>query len=173
MAKALVRDFEGRMNESMDRLRVLYAEHGPALLRYLRRLTGRGDWAEDLLQETFVQALKGPERLDAAASPKAWLFAIARHLGINAVQRRREVAPLVEEVAAPEAERPDPRRDEMREAIAGLPEKQREALQLRLGEGLSYEEIARVLEVPVGTVRSRLHAGVRVLRELLGREGEL
>ena len=156
------------MDEPMNRLRVLYAEHGPALLRYLRRLTGRAESAEDLLQETFVQALRGLERLDSALSPKAWLFAIARHLGINARQRRREALPLVDDLAAGPQERPDPRREDMREAIAALPEKQREALQLRLAEGLSYEEIAQTLNIPVGTVRSRLHAAVKGLREALG-----
>lgn len=157
------------MDESMNRLRGLYAEHGPALLRYLRRLTGQAESAEDLLQETFVQALKGLERLDAALSPKAWLFAIARHLGINARQRRRDMLPLAEEMLRPQ-ERPDPRREEVREAIAALPEKQREALQLRLAEGLSYEEIAQALDIPVGTVRSRLHAAVKSLREAMGQE---
>lgn len=157
------------MDESLHRLQGLYAEHGPALLRYLRRLTGRADAAEDLLQETFVQALKGLERLDAALSPKAWLFAIARHLGLNARQRRRDALPLVEELAEPQA-RPDPRREAMREAIAALPDKQREALQLRLVDGLSYEEIAQTLDIPVGTVRSRLHAAVKGLRSALGQE---
>jgi RNA polymerase sigma-70 factor, ECF subfamily len=160
---------EGRMDESMNRLRGLYAEHGPALLRYLHRLTGRADAAEDLLQETFVQALRGLERLDAALSPRAWLFAIARHLGINARQRRRDTLPLADEMAKPQ-ERLDPRREAMREAIAALPDKQREALQLRLVEGLSYEEIAQALDIPVGTVRSRLHAAVKGLRETLGQE---
>ncbi len=158
------------MDEPVNRLRSLYAEHGPGLLRYLRRLTGRGDWAEDLLQETFVQALKGLERLEAAASPRAWLFAIARHLGINARQRRRDVLPLHDEMVAGPQGRPDPRREDLREAIAALPEKQREALQLRLGDGLSYEEIAQALGVPIGTVRSRLHAAVKTLRQSLGQE---
>lgn len=158
------------MNGPINRLRLLYAEHAPALLRYLVRLTGRRDTAEDLLQETFVQALKGLERLDAATSPKAWLFAIARHLGINARQRRRVLLPLSEDLAV----RPDrelaSRREDVREAIAGLPDKQRETLQLRLGDGLSYEEVAHVLGIPVGTVRSRLHAAVKALRASLDQE---
>jgi len=158
------------MESSLDRLRALYAEHAPMLLRYLYRLTGRRDEAEDLLQETFVQALKGLDRLEAAASPKAWLFAIARHLGLNARQRRREMLPLDGQLAAPADNEPDARLERMREAIAALPEKQRDALQLRLGEGLTYEEIAVVLDIPVGTVRSRLHTAVRSLRELFNQE---
>lgn len=158
------------MDSSLNRLRLLYAEHGPALLRYLRRLTGRAEGSEDLLQETFVQALKGLDRVDAALSPKAWLFAIARHLGLNARQRRRDLLALPDELPAGPRERPDPRREDMREAIAALPDKQREALQLRLTDGLSYEEIAQVLDIPVGTVRSRLHAAVNTLRDALRQE---
>ena len=63
--------------------------------------------------------------------------------------------------------RADPRLDEMRQAIAELPGQQRQALELRLREELSYEEIAAVLDIPLGTVRSRLHHAVRRLRQLL------
>jgi RNA polymerase sigma-70 factor, ECF subfamily len=157
------------MDERRDRLRGLYDEHSPALLRYLRRLTGRSETAEDLLQDTFVQALMGLDRLEMAASPRAWLFAIARHLGINAVNRRRNLLPLADDVAATVSPA-DPRRQDMREAIAALPEKPRETLELRLGNALSYEEIAQVLGLPIGTVRSRLHAAVKALRQSLGQE---
>jgi RNA polymerase sigma-70 factor, ECF subfamily len=158
------------MNEAMARVRGLYDEHGPALLRYLRRMTGRAETAEDLLHETFVQAMRGLRQLEQAASPKAWLFSIARHLGINAVQRRRLAVPLSEGMAAAQAAEEDPRLERMRTAIADLPDTQREALQLRLRDELSYEEIAEVLGVPVGTVRSRLHNAVKGLREQLRNE---
>jgi RNA polymerase sigma-70 factor, ECF subfamily len=156
------------MDEPMADVRALYDEHGGALLRYLRGLTGRGDLAEDLLQETFVQAIRGLHQLRDVDSPRAWLFAIARHLGLNAIRRRRVTLPLSEDLdaAAPACEE-DPRPERVRRAILDLPELQREALQLRLREGLSYEEIAAVLGVPVGTVRSRLHHAVRNLRERL------
>src|SRR5512143_743674 len=90
----------GAMEEPMVQVRALYDEHGGALLRYLRGLTGRAELAEDLLQETFVQAMKGLDRLREAASPRAWLFSIARHLGLNALQRRRATLSLSEDIAA-------------------------------------------------------------------------
>ena len=143
----------------------LYREHGAALLSYLRRRFGRGDAAEDLLQETFVQAVRTPARMEAATSPRAWLFAIARNVGLTAARRRRDTVPLASDVAVQSGPRPDPRVAEMREAITALPDTLREALELRLGAELSYDEIASVLNIPVGTVRSRLHQAVRQLRE--------
>lgn len=146
-------------------VRTLYDEHGGALLRYLKGLTGRTEVAEDLLQETFVQAMRGIEQLRRAHSAKAWLFSIARHLGLNALRRTRVTAPLPEGLAVAPGCEDDPRREEVRQAISELPEPQREALSLRLSVGLSYEEIAQVLSIPVGTVRSRLHNAVRSLQE--------
>ncbi len=160
------------MDEPMMHVRALYNEHGGALLRYLRGLTGRPDAAEDLLHDTFVQALKGLEQLRRADSPRAWLFSIARHLGLNAVSRRRATLPLPENIAASEKRDGDARTEHVLEAIANLPETQREALQLRLRDGLSYEEIAEVLRIPVGTVRSRLHNAVKLLRATLNRTEE-
>lgn len=150
----------------MTRLQVMYDQHGPALLRYLRRLTGHSATAEDLLQETFVQALRAPDRLETVISPKAWLFTIARNLGLNALRGRRRHQALVEQIAAPEPADAD-QHEELLRAIAGLPPEQRETLELRLREELSYAEIADVLGIPVGTVRSRLHLAVKRLREAM------
>jgi len=155
------------MDEAMVRVRTFYNEHGGALLGYLTRLTGRAETAEDLLQETFVQAMRRPDRLGNAASPRAWLFAIARHLGLNAMRRPRLTVPLPEGMVAVPCHEEDPRLEQVRRAIVDLPEPQREALSLRLAQRLSYEEIADVLEIPVGTVRSRLHNAIKNLRERL------
>ena len=73
----------------------------------------------------------------------------------------------MEEPAASEAGEADPRLERVRSAIEVLPEAQREALELRLRDGLSYQEIADVQNVPVGTVRSRLHHAMRRLREIV------
>lgn len=147
-------------------LETLYKQHGPGLLAFLQRRFGRGQAAEDLLQETFLQALRRMDRLGRAVSPRAWLFGIARHLALTAVRRRRVFSPLPDSLAAPEPV-DDARLDRMRQAIARLPDGQREPLELRLRDELTYDEIAEVLEIPVGTVRSRLHYSVRRLRDEL------
>jgi len=148
------------VDEAIQQVEALYSAHGPALLGYLRRSFGGADPAEDLLHETFVQALRRLDRLNEAASARAWLFGIARRVGLAALRRRR-MEPLAAEPAAAEPEEADRRLDAMRRAIGRLPALHREALELRLVEGLSYEEMAAVLDVPVGTVRSRLHHAVR------------
>jgi RNA polymerase sigma factor (sigma-70 family) len=157
------------VDDAVNRVEGLYNAHGQALLGYLRRSFGHAEAAEDLLHETFLQALRGLDRLTAAASPRAWLFGIARRVGLAALRRRR-MQPLPDGLAAAEAGQADERLERMRRAIGRLPPPQREALQLRLVEELSYEEIAAVLEIPVGTVRSRLHNAVRMLGGLVARD---
>jgi RNA polymerase sigma-70 factor (ECF subfamily) len=145
----------------------LYNAHGAALLAYLRRGFGRCAAPEDMLQETFVQAMRRPQRLAAAQSPRAWLFGIARHIGLTAARRHRPAQPLD---ANQHADQAVPQIADLRELIATLPPALRETLELRLRERLSYEEIAQVLGIPMGTVRSRLHAAMQQLRRDMNEE---
>ena len=149
----------------MAELERLYHEHGPSLMRFLRSRHGAEE-AEDLLHETFVQALRRLDRLKAATSPRAWLFGIARHLSLTAHRRRRPTTQIDADLPAT-VEQVDPRLEVMRQAITELPEQQRQTLELRLREEMSYEEIAAALDIPLGTVRSRLHHAVRRLRKTL------
>lgn len=151
------------MNDALTRLETLYRDVGPGLLAYLRRRFGDRQAAEDLLQETFVQAVRRVEWLTEAVSPRAWLFGIARHVALTAQRRHRRLQPLPAdlETVGPSA---DPRLESVRRAIAELPDVFRETLELRLRDGLTYEEIADVLQIPVGTVRSRLHHALQRLR---------
>jgi RNA polymerase sigma-70 factor (ECF subfamily) len=151
------------MGPAATPLEALYRDVGPSLLCYLRRGLADAQAAEDLLQETFCQALRRRERLSQAASPRAWLFAIARNLAATAHRRRRTAGPLPAELPAVERVE-DPRLEPVRRVIAGLPDGLRETLELRLRHELRYEEIAAVLGIPVGTVRSRLHHALRRLR---------
>jgi RNA polymerase sigma-70 factor (ECF subfamily) len=149
----------------MDRISALYREHAPALLGYLQRAFGSAGSAEDMLQETFLRALQGADRLAAAVSPRAWLFGVARHVGLDAIRRGGRLGPLPQDMPAPPAPSGDDRVDQVRRAIDRLPDEQREALELRVTGGLTYEEIAAAVDVPIGTVRSRLHNALRRLRE--------
>ena len=149
------------------------------------RLVGPLD-AEDIVQETFLRAFRGLESFRGESSLKTWLYAIA----LNRVRVRRgtlarlrslfgsarsDAGPdfsLVDGLAdgglSPEenAARSEERR-RLRTAIRALPEEFRLAVVLRDLEGLSYEEVAAVLSVPVGTVRSRLSRGRALLKEAL------
>ncbi len=147
-------------------IQMLYEVHGPAILLFLRRFVSDSDAAADLLQETFAIALASESELQKAISARAWLFGVARNLAHNSIRRKRPISALGADPPAAETES-DERLERMREAIDGLPNILRETLQLKLQQDLSYEEIAAVLSIPVGTVRSRLHHAVQRLRERL------
>ncbi len=153
----------------MDSLESLYRTAGPALQAYLSRHVGRRGDAEDLLQECFVIAARQSDSISVADSPRAWLFGIARNLvrEHHRRQARTTTATLVAEPAAMSPPSGDERVDAMRAAIDRLPEAQREVLELRVSQDLSYVEIAAALAIPVGTVRSRLHHAVAALRNRL------
>jgi RNA polymerase sigma-70 factor, ECF subfamily len=153
--------------KAMAEIEALYHSHGEAILLYLRRNFAGVSAAEDLLQETFVHAMGSGDACAKAASPRAFLFGIARHVGLTAARRvKRGRAEKLEDIAV-ETTAGDEALEEMRAAIGKLPEQMRETLEFRLRYALSYEEIAEVLEVPVGTVRSRLHTAMRMLRDEL------
>ena len=154
------------MNTSIEWIEGLYRETGPQLLAYLARRLGDLPAAEDALQETFAAVLRHPERVQAAASARAYLFGIARNLATAAGRSRRETDLLSPDLAAEELT-VDPRLELMREAMTRLKPEFREALELRLRHELSYQEIADILDVPLGTVRSRLHHAVNQLRRAI------
>lgn len=155
------------MDDRLATLEQLYHRTGPRLLRYLQRHVSDSAVAEDLLQETFVVAAQQYDKLAAARSHEAWLIGIARNLARTHRRRMllRTTVSLSAELTQQKAQNDDARLEEMQATIERLPEPQREALQLRLCEGLSYAEIAEVLDVPIGTVRSRIHHAVAALRE--------
>jgi RNA polymerase sigma factor (sigma-70 family) len=155
----------GAFEDRLVQIEFLYQSHGPALLQYLRRAFGHCAPAEDLLHETFLAAMDAGDSCLQASSSRAYLFGIARHVGQTAARREKTRRTTPFPVVELAAETADPALVVMREAIGNLPEPLREALELRLRERLTYEEIAMVLAIPVGTVRSRLHTAVKVLRQ--------
>ena len=145
----------------------LYQECAGSLLRFFTRRHGSEDAARDLVQETFLQLAREPQRADHVASPRAYVFGIARHLSIASWRRRRPDLTSEEDLLTVPAPQADPRVEAAREVIAAMPDLQREILDLRLHQDLSYQEIASVLAIPVGTVRSRLHNAIETLRASL------
>jgi RNA polymerase sigma-70 factor (ECF subfamily) len=159
-------DIHGRSNN----LDELYREVGPRLLLFFQQRHADQHAAEDLLQETFSAVLRHPDGLRLAVSPQAYLFGIARNLSAEAFRRIRFVEVLPQEMSGEAPSSVDPRLEAMRDAIAKLDPAFREVVELRLQSELSYEEIAAVLEIPIGTVRSRLHHAVKHLRQALERK---
>jgi RNA polymerase sigma-70 factor (ECF subfamily) len=148
-------------------IEALYRCHGPALLRYLQRNFGLCASPEDLLQETFVHALGKPRECETAESPRAFLFGIARHVGLTTARRAKLERTMAAQRKPESAAEPDAALEDMRSAIEHLPPLIRETLDLRLRDELTYGEIAAVLAIPIGTVRSRLHEALLKLRDEL------
>lgn len=157
------------MRRQAAQLETLYHEHALELLRYLARNAPTPADAEDLLQDTFIEAARFDDRLNEAASPRAWLFGVARNVAAAFRRRLRThgQAALSADVAAPTLPSADPRLGDLRTALQQLDSPFRETLELRIRDDLSYAEIAEVLGVPIGTVRSRLHAAIRTLTDQL------
>lgn len=160
-------------------MRTLYAEYGGPLLRYVTGLTG-GDrqHAEDIVQETLVRAWRHPEVVQSSdRSPRAWLFAVARNLAIDAYRARVVRPQEVEELAEVAAD--DKRLDaalthfELLEAMQGLGAQHRDVIVAVYYRGLSIDEAAALLGVPAGTIKSRCHYALRALRVLCEERGLL
>lgn len=137
------------------------------LLAYFRQHRSTRANAEDLLQETFLRALNHQDRVARAASPRAYLFGIARHIRLDALREHSVPDDIILQESRQAAEPEDPRLNGMRSAIQELREPLRETLLLKLRHELSYEEIAGALQIPIGTVRSRLHYAVAELKSVL------
>jgi RNA polymerase sigma-70 factor, ECF subfamily len=151
----------------------LFTESAADLARYFSRRHGVGEMVHDLVQETFLQMARGLREGRQFKCARGYLFGIARKLSQAAWTQRGKgivvsLEPAANEVAAPV---PDERITAARETISALSSIQREILDLRFSQGLSYAEIAEALEIPVGTVRSRLHHAVAEVRARLESDG--
>jgi RNA polymerase sigma-70 factor (ECF subfamily) len=149
--------------------------YSPRLRYYLRKMLPRQDsQTEDMLQETWCDALRSLGSLHDAAAFPAWIYRIARDRAWRLLRRERPVLPLLPEAALPAtAEDSDFTPEDaaaVHAALAELPEEQREVLVLRFIEDLSYDEIAAITAAPLGTVRSRLFYGKESLRQLLAKD---
>jgi RNA polymerase sigma-70 factor (ECF subfamily) len=172
----------GLRRRDPDLLDRLIEQHQQRLYRYLLFLTADPALAEDLFQETWIRVLERGHQYNASSKFESWLFAIARHLVIDA-SRRKKFSSL-DELADPDSNRPFEPADEHAESVLQLlvtreneqavqlsllkiPAYYREVLLLRFHEELGLEEIADVLSTPLSTVKSRLYRGLQVLKSAL------
>ena len=158
-----------------------------ALYRTGLRMTRSEAEAEDLVQETYIKAFRHRDQFTPGTNLKAWLFRILTNTFINQY-RRKAARPETTELddvdesilyrhmrdRSPGSASPDPEAElidnalssEVKEALEALPEKFRTTVLLDV-EGFSYKEIAQMLDIPIGTVMSRLHRGRKFLQKRL------
>jgi RNA polymerase sigma-70 factor (ECF subfamily) len=148
----------------------------PRLRRYARALTRDASRADDLIQDTLVRALAKQHLYQDGTNLRAWLFTLMHNQHVNNARRnvREDNSLDVDTMAAHLVAVTDPTASrqlrELDEAIGKLAIEQRQVILLVGLEGMSYEETAAILNVPIGTVRSRLSRGREALRRLMGME---
>lgn len=159
--------------------RVAFAElvrrHQGKVRALLLRLCGDRSLADDLAQEVFLRAYRGLVGFEGRSSFGTWVYRISYNVYLNHRTRTRSYAALPEDydarAAAPDdalsAPRADLRRD-LQAAIAELPERYRAVIVLYYLQEVSYPEIAEILELPLGTVKTHLHRAKRMLRQHMG-----
>jgi RNA polymerase sigma-70 factor (ECF subfamily) len=159
------------MSDEERWVRAVYAAHGDELYRFALRLLGDPGLAEETVQDTFVRAWRHVDDFDPArASMRTWLFVICRRVVIDAA-RARSVRPLAPPTAAP-VEIADLAAEvdrvlttwQLDEALARLTPEHRAAVVEITCKGRSYDDVARELDLPSGTVKSRVYYGLRNLR---------
>lgn len=174
--EALIRRAKAKDTEAFGWLVERYQAR---IYSYIRRLVRSREEAEDLTQDTFVKAYRNIDRYDGRASMATWLFRIASNLCIDASRNRSRrvdaVSIEIMPVRDPEDGTWNPElhsvagemRAAVEAAIADLKEPLRAVLLLHDVEGLTYEEIAGVVDVPLGTVKSRLFVARKSLQKAL------
>ncbi len=173
--------FSSYMAGDKDAFREIVDRYKDRLYVFLRRFLNRQDLVEEVFQETFLQLYKSRESFDTSKSLRPWLFTIAANKARDMLRKQQrggtislsaiadpadltvddvvnslisyEITPYDEATKAEKA-------NKVREVIANMPANQREILLLAYFEQFSYKQMAEILSIPIGTVKSRLHTAV-------------
>jgi RNA polymerase sigma-70 factor (ECF subfamily) len=159
----------------------LFDGHSPVVLGMLVKMLRRRDAAEEVLQETFLQAWNSAEKFDPdRASPRGWLILMARSKAIDRLRSSRSRADREErrakedqivlaqhEPAADETLLRREREQRLERAIETLPDEQKSCIRMAFFDGLTHSELANRLDQPLGTVKSRISLGMKKLRQEL------
>ncbi len=163
----------------------LYDRHAQTIYGLILRIVRSQTIAEEVLQEVFWQIWKNAGKFKNRGAAKAWIFRIARNRSLDELRRQKVRPQTAEKIevetvihnagshhqsAAQEAERQH-NAERIQHALRNIPEEQRTCFELAYFEGLSQREIAKEINIPVGTVKSRMRIGLEKLERLLRSEG--
>ena len=150
----------------MEEFRSILAQYQDKVFRLACTMLGNESQAEDAAQETFVKVWKGLSKFRGESSVSTWIFTIARRTCLDAIKSRKKTVGLEMVIEKPRLERGGLDVDAL---LLELPEKAREAVVLFYLEDRSYEEVARTMEVPMGTVKTLLF---RARKQMIARMTE-
>jgi len=183
---AIFKSDEQKLNEEFEREAV---PHMDALYNFALKMTGDSDDASDLIQETYLKAFRFWDKFEKGTNCKAWLFRIMKNTFINTYRKNtkepdkvdyEEIENFYENIKPSSTDSAHLEKDiydnllddELSSAISSLPEDFRTVVILCDIEGYTYDEIADFVDVPVGTVRSRLHRARKMLYTKLSEGGK-
>jgi RNA polymerase sigma-70 factor (ECF subfamily) len=164
-------------NKRLEALGLLYDRYQTMVYRTALAITGDPDAASDLLQDVFLRLYRFADTVDLARPLEPWLYRVTANLSYTWVKRRnrfvRSIEDITEWLAGSKHDQPaqqaelDETWDHLQQAVLSLPISHRMVVVMYYINDLSLQEIAEVLEIPVGTVKSRLHYGRHQLKERL------
>ncbi len=153
----------------------LYREYGPRVFRFSVRMIRDETKAEEVTNDVMVEVWKSAGKFQGRSAPSTWIFSIARHRSLNAVRRKTLPTTNLDDSPEPSDESEDPMAatdrsttgDLLRTAIEQLSSDHREVIELTFFQGLNYKEIAKIVECPEGTVKTRMYHAKKQLGPLL------
>jgi RNA polymerase sigma-70 factor, ECF subfamily len=149
-----------------DQCAEVFERHHLAVYRYLLRMTGRPDLAEDLTQEVFLRVVRGVARYEDRGTERAWVTRIARNVLIDH-RRKSNREPECTSADAAGTSAPQEGDLALKQALLTLQDEDRDALLMRAVLGLGHEEIAELTGVTASAVSSRIYRARRAIRPLL------
>jgi RNA polymerase sigma-70 factor (ECF subfamily) len=159
-------------------LGILYDRHRHMVYRTALAIAGEPEAAADLLQDVFLRLYRFAERIDVSRPLEPWLYRVTTNLSYTWVKRRHRWFSPLEDIAdwlaSSKKQNPhyaserDEESQQIQQAVSNLPIQQRIVIVLYYINNLSLQEIAEILEIPEGTVKSRLHYGRQALKKTLG-----
>ena len=171
----------GLVQRDQGALGKLYDRYAPQVYALCLRILSRPEEAQETVLESFHQVWQQAKRYDGRGSVHAWIFTIARSRAIDRLRARQRLEGHEQTLdlgaVAPQTADPGPtpeqvtlnhdRREQIMRALSTLPEAQRQAIELSYFGGYSHSEIAERLQQPLGTIKTRIHLGVKALRNSL------
>lgn len=151
----------------------LYQRYSQRLLFFLYKMIGEEAKAQDLLQDVFLKVVEAPQKFDTKKPFKTWIFTVTANVCRNYLRAQKTARLFQEQLPKPTNIAPDTSNkapsleQQLSLALQQLSPVYKEAFILKYKEGLSLKEIAAVLDCPLGTVKSRLHAATKKLAEIL------
>ena len=146
----------------------LYRRHRDWVVRLAYRFTADREDALDVLQETFAYILKKSPDLTLTAKMTTFLYPVVKNISLTILRDKRKAQPATGRSEADLTAPPpafEASRSDLATVMSALPEPQREVVLMRFVDGMSLEEVARALDIPLGTVKSRLHHALAALRQ--------